>query len=185
MLSDVVPLIFFPKYAFVHQVPCMWLTASPRMIHPVTSAWFTRLWLCCLPLPSMWQGSRAERGFGVRLSWTWDQRDRSPLPNWYPILSTSPSIVRSYFHLWCHMVMVLYNVGQHALLIAFKQHRCEWPISSFFFFFLFFNLSLISMILLYVQESLAYSEYSSQITQSKPKLQYNCRYSLLGQLKTG
>lgn len=41
------------------------------------------------------------------------------------------------------------------------------------------------MILLYVQESLAYSEYSSQITQSKPKLQYNCCYSVLGQLKTG
>lgn len=35
------------------------------------------------------------------------------------------------------------------------------------------------------RKAFAYSEYSSQITQSKPKLQYNCRYSILGQLKTG
>lgn len=81
-----------------HQPRCKWLAAT--MTQTVTPAWFGLLWTCWSPSASLWRGSTAEPRSVARHIWTWDLKDLSPLQRSpCPVLSTSPSTVRSFLHL--------------------------------------------------------------------------------------
>lgn len=80
-----------------HQAQCKWLAA--RMTQTVTPAWFGLLWTRWSPSASLCRGSTAEPCSHVRHIWTWDLKDHNPLQQTCPVLSTSPSTVRSFFHL--------------------------------------------------------------------------------------